>query len=43
MSSYTDIKNNTYKIIEYSLVSGEEQEQARRNAVEELYNILMRK
>ena len=43
MSTYTDVNNNTYRIIEYSLVSDEEQAQVREEVIEELYNIFARK
>lgn len=43
MSTYTDAKNNTYRIIEYSRVSDEEKAQVQEEVIEELYNILMRK
>lgn len=43
MSTYTDAKNNTYIIMEHSLVSDEEQSQAREEVIEELYNIFTHK
>ncbi len=43
MSEYTDIKNNTYKITNTVLLTGEEKEQAENEIVEELYKIFARK
>ena len=43
MSEYTDIKNNTYKIIEQSRVPSEEKAHVQNEIVEELYNIFTRK
>ena len=43
MLTYTDVKNNTYRIIEYSIVSDEEQTRVREEVIEELYNIFTHK
>ena len=43
MSTYTDVKNNTYRIIEYSRISDEEKTRVQEEVIEKLYNILMRK
>ena len=43
MSEYKDAKNNTYKIVEQSIVSGEEHARVQDEIIEELYNIFTRK
>lgn len=44
MSEYTDIRNNTYKITQQSIIlSDKERENAMDDIVEALYNILISK
>lgn len=43
MSEYTDAKNNTYKITNTVLLSGENREETKNKIVEDLYKIFTRK
>lgn len=43
MSEYTDLKNNTYKINQSSLVNGLQSEQRKEEVIEALYSIFDKK
>ena len=43
MSEYTDIRNNTYKIHQRSLVNTSQSEQQKQEIIEELYRIFDKK